>query len=151
MTDKAKLEKQIEEMEAKLQEMREELNHKKQWEPEGGTFTIMSDGNLSAIVPSMPNHRNFGTERKTKEQAEKARDKMRVFNRLLSYVDEHAPDYEPDWDDIEPEKYCIAYNYLHEKWEKIANNYLQTIGAVYMPRTVAENLCRKLNSGEVVL
>jgi hypothetical protein len=149
MTDKAKLKQQIEEMEAKLEEMRSELDKAEKWEPEGGRWAILSSGS-TAEAPTILEYKFFGTERKTKEAAEKACDEMRVFNRLLAYRDEFAPGYEPDWDNINEEK---AYVYILPNKEYAFTSECNSpdIGKVYMPKDVAEELARKLNIGEVKL
>lgn len=119
---------------------------KKKWEPQHGNYTI-SGGDVfkaSSII-----YAKFGASRKTKQQAEKTSDKMRAFNRLLAYVDEFAPDYDPDWSK-ETNKY---YVYVTNKGEYIyvSDIHCKDIGKVYMPEDVARTLVEKLNSGEVVL
>lgn len=58
-----------------------------EWEPEGGRYSCISDGLVSEHYMS-----SMGFSRPTKEQAEAARDKMRTFNRLLAWLDEHNED-----------------------------------------------------------
>lgn len=149
-TNMSKLEKQIEEMEAKLQEMREELNRKKEWEPKGGRSRITGTGHI-IDRESNKSCLDFGTERSTREQAERARDRMRVFNRLLAYVDEYAPDYKPDWNDLKEKKFRIFYDHFSKIWSYTLTYTIETVGTVYMPEDIAEILRNKLNSGEVVL
>ena len=153
------LQKQIEEMKQKLAELeslvhnQQEKPNVKQWQPVGGEWWVDTTGDVSE-APSSEEHRQFGTERPTEEQAEKARDEMRVYHRLLAYVHEHAPDYVYDKD---ADNYYIENN-LDED-EGVGFDYYRTdydcnykrVGLVYMPEDVAEELCRKLNSGEVVL
>ena len=149
------LQKQIEEMKQRIAEMealvsnQQEKVEVKQWQPIGGEWWVDSEGDVLAGM-SIDETRQFGMERPTKEQAEKARDEMRVYHRLLAYVHEHAPDYEYNPDD---DNYYIENNldegvgYYRIDWDC---NY-KRVGLVYMPEDVAEELCRKLNSGEVVL
>lgn len=138
----------IEEMEKQLAALRAEVeNESKQWHPIGGEYCITPTGDVS-MAPSDTDYGAFGTERPTKEQAEKARDEMRAFNRLLAYRDEFDPDFEYDdgWNfyieiDIDDSR---KYTYDSDM------NY-KRVGVVYMSEKVAEELCDKLNSGEVVL
>ena len=150
MTNKAKLKQQIEEMEAKLQEMRKELESAEKWEPEGGKYYINGSGSVCKEV-STTGYRKFGIERKTREAAEKARDEMRVFNRLLAYRDEFAPGYEPDWDSDRELKAYIEYDHTKNKWRVNFNTRRSEVVNVYMPEDVVLELARKLNSGEVEL
>lgn len=123
-----------------------EIYEEPKWEPEGGPWAVNSTGTVERWDSN--GRRFFGCERKTKEAAEKARDKMRVFNRLLAYVDEHAPDYEPDWGDNS--QWRVVYHHEHKLWVAEATINLQ--GAdVYMPHEVARKLAEDLNSGRVVL
>ena len=133
---------------AELTKEIEELESAKLWEPEGGRFYIIGSGDV-AHYESQDAYRLFGIERKTREQAEKACDKMRVFNRLHAYVDEACGGY--DFIVGGAENYCIVYDhdlkqFTTDKWISV-----QYTGLVYMPRQTAIELCEKLNSGEVVL
>lgn len=66
---------------------------------------------------------------------------------LLAYREEFAPGY------VVPESGCSAWFLAREgrDW-KVCNTYgFRPVGLVYMPEDVCKELCRKLNSGEVVL
>ena len=121
----------------------------KQWEPECGSWYVGVAG-VPGSGKSTQCCRKFGTERKTREDAERAAIEMRKFNRLLAYRDEFAPGYEPDWSD-EVEKSYVFQDRESGKYKVADNIMCQTLGAVYMPYDVANELCRKLNTGEVVL
>lgn len=56
------------------------------WEPQGGCFYVNGYGEVTSFMYQID---EFGTARSTKKQAEAARDKMRMFNRLLAWLDEH--------------------------------------------------------------
>jgi hypothetical protein len=83
------------------------------------------------------------------EMVEKAAKEMRRFNRLLAYKMEFCPGYEPDWND-EEKKYCVFYDTECALW--CLDNYihLESI-TVHFTKEVAEELVKKLNSGEVEL
>lgn len=138
-----KAEKELAEAKAALEEVR-------QWEPVGGEYYIRPTGAIWQ-GGSENIYRQFGTEYPTEEQAEKARDAMRTHNRLLAYVGEHAPDYEPDWENGDERKGCVYYNYATGKYYVSSTGCAQTLGAVYMPVPVARELAARLNNGEVVL
>lgn len=121
-----------------------------QWEPEAGNWYIVSTGEVHKLVHGS-NVENFGTVRKTKMTAEKSANKMRIHNRLLAYVDEHAPDYEPDWNDRKNDKYFVYYDYKLRSYCMSSTNRNIVAGCVYMPERVAYKLADDLNSGRVVL
>jgi hypothetical protein len=172
VSNNTKLKQQIEEMEAslqrmvtdiatnsttvqdaflKLREMRSELDKEEKWEPKGGKYFIHAGGRVREEI-SDGLSRKFGVERKTREAAEKARDEMRVFNRLLAYRDEFAPGYAPDWNDATEKKAYVYWSHASaSSWLVGTRGHTQDAGAVYMPFDVAIDLARKLNSGEVVL
>ena len=152
MKTRTELENELKLLESGAAAIREQLAAMpKQWELEGGDYFIDPDGLIMDGV-SVGNYRSFGTERKTREEAERAAIEMRKFNRLLAYRDEFAPGHEPDWSDDSRKYYIyqqgIARNLL---WDTSFNTRASTLCAVYMPEGVANELCRKLNSGEVVL
>jgi len=113
------------------------------WEPKGGTYWTGFDGEIHAGNQSMSKCRNFGAERPTRELAEKARDAMRVHNRALAYVHEHAP----DWDGSEP---WSIYKYSDDEWRSFRDT-MQEIGTVLGPQWVMQKLAGDLNSGRVEL
>ena len=149
MDNRKKLERKVSNMERELAEMKKLLKQTKVWEPKGGNFTIISDGTVIRDN-SIYYHRNFGTERPTEAQAEKARDEMRIFNRLLAYRDEFAPDYTPEWTKS-TDKYYVYFNRNDKCWSKCYSNKHKTPGCIYMPKEIADALVGKLNKGEVVL
>ena len=151
MKTRTELENELKLLESGADAIREQLAAMPmQWEPKGGCYYVGIDGGVSA---GTPNHKcaEFGIERKTREAAERAAIEMRKFNRLLAYRDEFAPGHEPDWNDDGEEKTYVFQDRASGKYQVADNIMCQTLGAVYMPFDVAHSLCRKLNSGEVVL
>jgi len=124
----------------------------KQWEHAGGDFYVDSTGDIRR-VPSSSEARKFGSERKTLEAAEKASDVMRTHNRLLAYVEEFGGNWKADWEDMGQKKWFVYYT--HEcnftDWAISYTGTMQAAGAVYMSKDCAEELIKKLKSGEVVL
>lgn len=118
------------------------------WNPRGGEWTVDITGEVFT-GDTDKDSRNFGTERSTKELTQAASKKMRVFNRLLAYVDEVSGGWEfiARCDnayisyDVEDNEYLVS----HEPSE------FKSLGTVYMSAEHAYDLCAKLNSGEVVL
>ena len=137
----------IQEIERQLAQLKAELNIK-QWEPVGGGWCIDPYGD-AIEADSADDCRKFGTERPTKSQANKARDEMRVFNRLLAYRDEFDPDFIPNWDNGCWDKCYIFYQ--HGSWRVASTGKNHILCCVYFSKEVAEELVRKLNEGEVVL
>jgi hypothetical protein len=143
----AQLKQQKAEIEEQIKLIEQEKLNKK-WEPVGGEYCVFSDGDVANCDLTIKDYRLFGTERPTQEQAEKARDKMRVFNRLLAYHDEFCADYEF----IDGQhNYYIYYNNDANKYLTSFNTRDIVIGFVFFPEYIAKELVEKLNSGEVEL
>lgn len=144
----AELEATAAELQKQIAELKEQEAAKKTvWNPKGGRFFIKPYGAVGEADTS-DNYANFGTERDTREAAEKAAVEMRKFNRLLAYRDEFAPGYKFK----RAESNCFVL--LHagsNQYEIAANDFWNVPGVVYMPESVAKELAAKLNSGEVVL
>lgn len=113
-----------------------------QWQPEGGRWCVSISG---AVVTAYRSKgiSEFGSAHSTQIKAEKARDAMRIHNRLLAYVAE----FDTTGNDV-----CsIAilnggkYDYAFRTPGK------RTLGTVYMSEPCARELAEKLNSGEVTL
>jgi len=117
----------------------------KQWEPKKGEWFVGSSGKVYQNT-TLNNTKLFGMERQTKEAAEKAAVSMRRFNRLLAYRDEFAPDY------VFQVGGRNHYFFTSGKyWKTEIHGECRLLGVVYFPEDVALELCRKLNSGEVIL
>jgi predicted translin family RNA/ssDNA-binding protein len=119
----------------------------KKWEPVGGDYCVFSDGEIDKSS-SLDKSRLFGTERPTQEQAEKARDKMRVFNKLLAYHDEFCADYEFVKN---KNNYFVYFDENNKIYDLDYNDAHYTLGVVYFNYEIARELVDKLNSGEVEL
>lgn len=145
--NKQQLQQEIEQLQKQLEEKQKALAvMPERWEPKGGSFVILGDGNVSELN-SFCDYRNFGSEYATRQQAEKAAKAMRAHNRLLAYVAEFAPDYEfqegiGNW--------FVCFNYDGGGW-MADYTYDRLGGLVYMTEKCAHTLAHKLNSGEVEL
>jgi hypothetical protein len=65
------------------------------WDPKGGIYCV----DINGKVLSSKSHeisRIFGSERETQEQAERAAEWMRKFNRLMCWFEENAPGHDID-------------------------------------------------------
>lgn len=127
------------------------MNKKIEWQPKGGEYLCHHTGFIVG-----PSGNDFASEfngctYKTLKLAEKAAKAMRAHNRLLAYVAEFAPDWEPDWGNERQLKAEVMFNSLHGEWVIENWVYCSSPSVVYMPEHVAKELCDKLNSGEVVL
>lgn len=142
-----KQKQEIEEQIKLIDQSIEQEQKKQKWQPVYGDFCISANGKVGQYKSSQE-FKYFGTERQTQEQAEKSRDKMRVFNRLLSYHDEFCPDHEFV---IGKYNYCITYNNDLKKFTYKSNDVLDYQCAIYFPEQIAKELSEKLNSGEVEL
>lgn len=121
-----------------------------QWEPKGGSYYITCDGFVekTTISDSNLNKNLFGNLFSTQEQAESAAKKMRTFNRLLAYVDEFDPEYEFN---IDKTNFYIELNHAKTEYQVEKTYCYENLSTVYMSKEVAKELCRKINSGDVVL
>ena len=128
-----------------------ELLKPKQWEPkehENGYY--INSSRLEACPKSCTTCSKMtlaevGNLFPTEEAAQKRADQLWLSNRIYQYVLEHAPDWEPNWDD-DTQNY---YLYVTEKgiWE--IEYYCNTTvpGVTCMPYEVAEKLLADIKSG----
>lgn len=140
------LQKELDEL--KLAHAKSKEQPVEQWQPKGGEWYIDSINEVSD-GPSSELHRLSGREYQTKEIAHRAADLMVEHNRLLAYVFEHAPYYTPNWDNIDDEKWFVYFNYDDSKWMADYTRLDRTVGTVYMPKEVADDLANKLQAGIV--
>lgn len=127
-----------------IKEYLAETEQKKPWEPKKGEWFIGSSGEVYQTT-TMHCTKLFGMERQTKEAAEKAAVKMRRFNRLLAYHDEFAPGYEFQHGARN------FYMYLIDNLWQVGVTTTFSPTNVYFPPWVANDLCNKLNTDEVIL
>ena len=145
----ALMQKQMNELEYLIDQMPDDEPKVVQWQPQRGDYFVAVHGGIVADKPTQQ-AREFGSVRPTEELAEKARDAMRIHNRLLAYTHEFAPDYEPDWKSTVMKAY-VTYDHELKEWYLYHDMFCESPGTVYMPEEVAESLVEKLNRGEVVL
>lgn len=127
---------------------------KNQWEPQPGKYYVNSYGEVDPFPFQKVRYQLFGLVRDTKEATEEARDKMCRFNRLLAYVDEYAPNYDKrkvDYRDLKEIHYFIYYDLSMNIYHVGAQAAEMEILPCYMPENIANDLCDKLNKGEVDL
>ena len=144
MTNRTELKHRLAETREQMERLETELERTEEWGPEGGDYFI-APGASVLNCPSWEGARKFGSDRPTLEQAERARDLMRIHNRALAYVQEHAPDYEFYEDDA----FAVELDEIGE-WEAVSAR-CQPVGAVIGPKRVMEQLAADLNSGRVKL
>ena len=121
------------------------------WKPQSGEWYVDTSGKIS-IGWSTKRTQFFGVERQTEKEAEYAARQMRIHNRLLAYVAEFDKDWKADWTySASQDKYFVYYNYGINEYCIGCHVTVCLIGTVYMSKECAEELCQKLNSGEVVL
>lgn len=130
-----------------------------QWEPkqvekDEEYFSLSLSGYVKACVEETDlydaGRASFGNYFHTEQEAEEAAKQVRQLLRLLAYVREFAPEWKADWRSDTQEKWFVYYDHLTDKWDTVYRHKLE-YALVYMPQEVAEELVRKLNSGEVVL
>ena len=120
------------------------------WKPQSGEWYVDTSGKVS-LGCSIKRTQFFGVERQTEEEAEYAARQMRIHNRLLAYVAEFDKDWKADWTNADQDKYFVDFNHVTNEYYVNKRACSRAIGQVYMSKECAEELCRKLNSDEVVL
>ena len=148
------LDKEIEALESTLARLKELKEHQvgavkevDKWEPKGGGFMVWCSGDIEEL-DSINSSRCFGTERETKEQAERAAVEMRRFNRLLALRDELCGE-------IDESSYCLKYYVYFIKQQRMWR-WAEGLSVVYITphftsEESAQKACDMLNSGEVEL
>jgi hypothetical protein len=118
----------------------------KKWSPVGGTWHIDANGIFRNSI-STTNRREFGTERPTQKQAERAALEMRKFNRLLALRDELCGDDE----NYDRWLHTLAFKVTAGKWEAITAYDYKVNTVLFSTKETAQKACDMLNSGEVEL
>ena len=131
-----------------------------QWEPkqvekDEEYFSLSLSGYVKACVEETDlydaGRASFGNYFHTEQEAEEAAKQVRQLLRLRAYIREFAPDWKADWNNGNQHKWHVTFDESIGRWSTFTNRFLCTPTTVYMPEEVAEELARKLNSGEVVL
>lgn len=132
--------------EKQLLELSKPSESTKKWEPKGGNFYVGTGGSVS-MFDSRVFTKEFGMERQTREQAERAAIEMRRFNRLLALRDELCGD---DVLDLysDSKKYCLFY--VDKEWRH-TDTSVMVLTPYFTTKDSAQKACDMLNSGEVEL
>ncbi len=149
-------EKTIKDLQSRVKALEERLTpcdgavaEPKKWSPVGGEWWIDGEGNVKK-TDSFDKTKEFGTERPTQQQAERAAIEMRKFNRLLALRDELCGD-DANWL-AGKNNYWVYYDYEEDNYGFCSNSIMQTIGLVYFSTEASvQRACEMLNSGEVEL
>lgn len=143
------IKKEIADLKARIQELENQIADPVKWQPVGGNWWINITGSVKKGVTHKQT-KEFGHERPTKEQAERAAVEMRRFNRLLALRDELCGD-DGNWL-AGRNNYWVYYDYEEDNYGFCSNSIMQTIGLVYFTTDEsAQRACDMLNSGEVEL
>lgn len=121
------------------------------WQPVGGGFLINNYGIVAGLSSSGRATKEFGHERPTKEQAQRAAVEMRRFNRLLALRDELCGDELIDWDDWDEDKYFVSYSHSAKRWYTNGHTVNEFIQPFFTSLESVQRACDMLNSGEVEL
>ncbi len=111
------------------------------WEPRGGEWQV----NIDSLSDPLGRFRGPGLERTTMEAAERDAARLRRYARLLAWVDEHDPDFDPDRD----EAWTVNISTRGEGSPVLFMNH--DLLAVPMSREAAHKLAADLHSGIVEL
>jgi hypothetical protein len=122
----------------------------KKWSPVGGDWWINSVGKVLQRA-SDSRYVEFGCERPTQQQAERAAIEMCRFNRLLALRDELCGDDLPDWESKTSDKWRVYRDIKYGEWNVGKNQWMQDVGVYFTKEEHAQRACDMLNSGEVEL
>ena len=120
------------------------------WQPEGGDWYIGYSGEVFKLSTTRE-CREFGSERATKEKAQRASVEMRKFNRLLALRDELCGDGVVDWENGEDKHYLYYWDGDAPKWRIGIDTYSRVQTPYFTNYDLAQKACDMLNSGEVEL
>ena len=82
----------------------------------------------------------------TKERAKEVATKINFLLKLERLHDIYCPDYEPNWNDPNENKYCIYYNCNAKEYNCIYNHSAVKMAKVYFPtEEIAQKVCDILN------
>jgi len=115
----------------------------KKWSPVGGDWWVKGEGDVVEALQS-PLAKEFGTERPTQQQAERAAVEMRRFNRLLALRDELCGDEVRH-------VYEISFDTEDKKWVASDIGCFKAVTVGFEQERHAQRACDMLNSGEVEL
>ena len=124
------------------------------WQPKGGDWYIGHGGEVFGLGTTSE-AREFGTERGTKEQAERAAVEMRRFNRLLALRDELCGDDVVSLNWLSNDrKYYVYFSHEQDRlngWNVTSDGTCESITPYFTTLESAQRACDMLNSGEVEL
>jgi hypothetical protein len=143
------IKKEIEDLKARIQELENQIEPVK-WQPVGGNWFIDDEG-IVFHSPSTQGMKEFGHERPTNEQAERAAVEMRKFNRLLALRDELCGDDVVDWESTMSDKWRLFHDNRDGEWKVAKNQYMQDVAVYFTKEEQVRRVCDMLNSGEVEL
>jgi len=146
--NKEQLQKDINELKAKLDLMESEFNKPKQWQPRGGDWFIDRAGEVANVI-STKECREFGVEYQTSEQAEWARDLMRSFNRQLAWLSENDDGWRANWSEGIQDKYWVYYVAKYNTYNIDSSCLIRYLNIIYMSEENAKKLCELLKNGTV--
>jgi hypothetical protein len=143
------LENRVTELEKQLFAGAVKFDEPVKWQPKGGNWWIDEGGEVVEGHTSSPSI-EFGSERQTEAQAERAAVEMRKFNRLLALRDELCGNELVDFNDNKF-KYYVYFSHADKSWHIDFNDEHEVIMPYFTSRESAQKACDMLNSGEVEL
>ena len=149
------LQKELQKLKAKVAELESRILFPNEpaakWQPEGGDWYVSGNGKVFCYTSRNQGYKEYGTERQTEEQAQRAAVEMRRFNRLLALRDELCGDEVMDWTDRRKDKHYVYFTYDHKRWCISENVACESVTPYFTTKELAQKACDMLNSGEVEL
>ena len=148
------LQKELQELKEKVAELESRILFPNEpvakWQPKAGNWYIGHGGEVFGLETTSE-AREFGTERGTKEQAQRASVEMRRFNRLLALRDELCGDEVVNWKNGEDKHYLYHWGGDAPKWRIGIDTYARVQTPYFTSYDLAQKACDMLNSGKVEL
>lgn len=143
------IKKEIEDLKARIQELESQIAEPVtgaapvKWQPVGGVWRVISNGTVDNWI-SNNGSKEFGMQRPTEQQAERAAVEMRRFNRLLALRDELCGD------DV-GHTYEVMFDTEDKKWVVSDIGCFKGVTVGFKKESNAKRACDMLNSGEMEL
>lgn len=127
-----------------MEDSNKNLEPFKKWEPKGGAWYVKADGVAedTSYESSDVIYRNFGLEFETEEEARKAREFYRFYNRLYKLAQEMNAHYEKDSDS----DYCVYYDIHSHIWDYNVIDKESSIEGVFTSEEAAVDACDIMNT-----
>ena len=145
----------IEAAEAELANLKAELNKPDKFEfkyPFSASYLIGTNSTATETTGTLAAYLTHGRYRINSDTADQAVQLNRESNLIGAIAEQIDPDFASKvlWDG-DVRNSCIEYVISSKQYVIVSTSYFKTLGVVFMPKEVAEQVCEILNSNQVSL